>query len=55
MLGIVQAKPRKTEQVVKLSLQKIIPSDLDKGAFITVTEIWNWNGDSPIFKNRKPG
>jgi nicotinamidase-related amidase len=45
LVGIVQAKPKIPEQVLKVSLQKRIPSDLDEGAFIIINEIQDWSGE----------
>ena len=43
-MTIAQAKSYKAEQVVRVSLQKRIPSDVEPGAFIIVNEIQEWNG-----------
>jgi len=43
LAGIVQAKPKETGQVVEVSLQKRIPSDLEEGSFMIVNENQEWN------------
>ena len=40
-----QAKSNKLGQMINVSLQKRIPSELDEGAFIIVNEIQEWNGN----------
>ena len=45
LASIVQAKPKETGQVLQVSLQKRIPSDLEEGSFIIVNEIQEWNGE----------
>ena len=39
----VFAKSNEKEQIIKVSLQKRIPSELDEGAFMLVNEIQEWN------------
>lgn len=39
----VLAKSNEADQVMKVSLQKRLPSELDEGAFIVVNEIQDWN------------
>jgi len=42
-LSIVHAQKTDTEQKMKMSLQKIVPSDVDTGTYIRVNDIQNWN------------
>ncbi len=44
-IPISQAKNNKLGQMIKVSLQKRIPSELEEGSFIIVNEIREWNGN----------
>jgi len=44
-LDIAPATSIKTEQVLTVSLQKRIPSDLDSGAYIIINEIQDWESE----------
>ena len=41
----VKAESNGTGQIIKVSVQKRIPSELDEGAFIMVNEIQEWRGE----------
>ena len=40
-----QAQNKVTGQVIKVSIQRRIPSELDEGAFTIVNEIQEWNAN----------
>ena len=43
-MAIAHAKSNMSDQVVRVSLQKRIPSELEPGAFILVNEVQEWQG-----------
>lgn len=44
LVPALQAKTKETGEMIKVSLQKRIPSDLDEGALMMVNDIQKWNG-----------
>jgi hypothetical protein len=47
-----KAEIKETGEIISVSLQKRIPSELDEGAFIIVNEIQEWNANETAIKGK---